>query len=150
MQNCWHLLVAFLVATLIGCSTFDRDWKTAANQPTNDIEGRWIGRWHSQTNGHNDVLRCLITKKADNLYETHFHAKYKLCSFFPVSFGYALDMTVTRDNGKRKFKGQTDRGSLAGGVYHYTGQGDTNQLHFNYRASKDHGTFKLQRPEQDK
>ena len=134
-----------------GCSTFDRDWKAANNTAStgSGIEGQWVGRWHSDTNQHNDVLRCLITRKEEGVYHTSFHAKYKL-GFLPISFGYGLDMTVTDANGQYQFQGQADLGKLAGGVYHYTGSGTTNQLQFNYRSPKDHGTFNLQRPKETK
>ena len=45
-----------------GCSSFDRDWKQAASQEFEGMEGRWIGRWHSDYNQHNGVLRCLLMK----------------------------------------------------------------------------------------
>ena len=42
---------------------FDRDWKQAASQEFDGMEGRWIGRWHSDYNQHNGVLRCLLMKR---------------------------------------------------------------------------------------
>ena len=135
-----------LVLLGLGCSTFDRDWD--ANTNTGGIEGRWVGRWHSDHNQHNDVLRCLITREEGSIYSTRFHAKYKLLGFLPISFGYGLNMTVTEDNGQYQFQGQADLGKLAGGLYRYTGSGTTNQLQFNYRSPKDHGTFNLQRPKE--
>ncbi|MDC0144218.1 hypothetical protein OAK45_06795 [Verrucomicrobia bacterium] len=137
----WILSVG-LVLQGLGCSTFDRDWDASTN--TDGIEGRWVGRWHSDHNQHNDVLRCLITRKEGRIYSTRFHAKYKLLSFLPISYRYGLDMTVTEDNGQYQFQGQADLGKLAGGLYRYAGSGTTNQLQFNYRSSRDHGTFNLQ------
>jgi hypothetical protein len=131
-----------------GCSTFDRDWEAASNDASG-IEGQWAGRWHSDTNQHNDVLRCLITRKEAGVYHTRFHAIYTW-GILPISYGYGLDMTVTEANGQYQFQGQADLGKLAGGVYHYDGSGSPNQLQFNYRSPKDHGTFSLERPEETK
>ncbi len=139
----WILSVGLALVS-VGCSTFDRDWKAATN--TTGIEGRWIGRWHSDHNQHNDVLRCLVTRKEGNVYSTRFHAKYKF-GFLPISFGYGLEMTVTEASGQYQFQGQADLGKLAG-LYHYAGSGGTNQLQFNYRSPKDHGTFNLKRPKE--
>ncbi len=139
----WILSVG-LALLGVGCSPFDRDWKSAST--ATGIEGQWVGRWHSDHNQHNDVLRSLITRKEDKIYSTRFHAKYKFC-FLPISFGYGLDMTVTEANGQYQFQGQVDLGKLAGGVYQYNGTGTTNQLNIDFRSPKDHGTFRLKRPE---
>lgn len=140
----------FTISTLVllfvtGCSTFERDWHAASRDKSTIIEGRWIGRWNSDANGHNDILRCLITSKGESTYETRFHAKYSLW-FFPVSFGYKLDMNAKLVDHIYHFKGEADLGLLTGGIYSYTGEGNGTNLHFNYRAKTDHGTFQLQRP----
>ena len=93
------------------------------------------------------MLRCLITRKEGSIYSTRFHAKYKLLGFLPISFGYGLDMTGTEENGQYQFQGQADLGKLAGGLYHYDGNGTVQRIDINYRADKDHGTFQLERPE---
>ncbi len=139
----WMISVGFALLSM-GCSTFDRDWNNAT--ATTGIEGQWVGRWHSDFNQHNDVLRCLITRKEGDVYATRFHAKYKF-GFLPISFGYGLDMTVTESNGNYQFQGQADLGKLAGGLYHYNGNGTTNQLQYYYCSPKHHGTFNLQPPE---
>ena len=58
-----------------------------------------------------------------------------------------MDMTITKNGAKYEFTGEADLGKLAGGVYQYGGTGTTNRIDINYRADKDHGTFKLERPE---
>ena len=143
-SRAWILSVG-LALIGVDCSTFDRDWKAAST--ATGIEGQWVGRWNSDHNQHNDLLRCLITRKEGNVYSTRFHAKYKF-GFLPISFGYGLEMTVTEASGQYQFQGQADLGKLAGGLYHYTGSGTTNQLQFNYRSPKDHGTFNLKRPKE--
>ena len=140
----WILSVGLALMGL-GCSTFDRDWNATTN--TIGIEGRWVGRWHSDHNQHNGVLRCLIIKKSGEVYETRFHAKYKL-SIFTISYPYDMEMTITRTDDAFNFKGEADLGWLAGGLYKYDGTGTTSNLAINYRSPKDHGTFRLQRPEE--
>jgi hypothetical protein len=141
-----NLIPALLIASLgLGCSAFDRDWKKAAGQPQTGIEGRWIGQWKSKQNQHQGVLRCLIDKTEDNLYETRFHAKYKW-GILTVGFPYTMEMNIKQDGAEYQFTGEADLGKLAGGVYQYKGSGSTNQLIINFRSPKDHGTFHLQRP----
>ena len=140
-----YLLGLFIAIIATGCSSFDRDWGKASGQSTQGIEGRWVGRWHSDHNQHNGVLRCLINKKSEDMYETRFHAKYKL-SIFTISYPYDMEMTVTRTDDAFNFKGEADLGRLAGGLYKYDGTGTTNNLAINYRSPKDHGTFNLKRP----
>ena len=140
-----YLLGFFAALIAVGCSSFNRDWKKAAGQPIQGIEGRWIGRWHSDHNQHNGVLRCLISKKEGDLYETRFHAKYKL-SILTISYPYNMVMTINSNGDTYNFKGEANLGRLAGGVYQYGGTGTTNNLAINYRSPKDHGTFRLQRP----
>ena len=142
-----YLLGLFIAIFTMGCSSFNRDWRKAAGQSTQGIEGRWVGRWHSDHNQHNGVLRCLINKKSGDLHETRFHAKYKL-SIFTISYPYDMEMTITRTDDAFNFKGEADLGWLAGGLYKYDGTGTTNNLAINYRSPKDHGTFRLQRPEE--
>ena len=93
------------------------------------------------------MLRCLIDKKEDNLHETRFHAKYKL-GILTIGYSYNMEMIITQSDTEYQFTGQADLGKLAGGLYHYTGSGTTNQLQFNYRSPKDHGTFNLKRPKE--
>ena len=140
-----YVLGLFATLFVVGCSSFNRDWKKAVDQPVHGIEGRWIGRWHSDHNQHNGALRCLINKKEKDLYETRFHAKYKL-SFLTISYPYDMEMTITPTGDTYNFKGEADLGWLAGGVYQYNGTGTTTNLAINYRSPKDHGTFRLQRP----
>ena len=94
------------------------------------------------------MLRCLIEKKEGNLHETRFHAKYKL-GILTIGYSYNMEMIITQTDTEYQFTGQADLGKLAGGVYQYNGTGTTNQITINFRCPKDHGTFRLQRPEDD-
>jgi hypothetical protein len=139
------MLSCFTLLLLGGCSSFNREWKEAAQKPAQGVEGRWIGRWHSDYNQHEGPLRCLITKKGENTYSTRFHAKYKL-GFLTIGYPYDMNMTITRGGEAYAFKGQADLGWLAGGVYRYDGNGTNAGIDMNYRASEDFGTFKMERP----
>ena len=57
--------LSLLLLVVTGCSTFPYEWRQASKkpQPTNDITGRWEGRWLSDVNGHNGRLRCLLTRR---------------------------------------------------------------------------------------
>ncbi len=135
------LSFAFLAA---GCSTFNRDWQRAAAEPisTRDMEGPWQGTWMSDVNGHNDRLRCLISKKADQTYQARFHAKYRKV----LSFGYTVVFDVQKTNDLFKFRSEADLGWLAGGRYYYEGQATLTNFFSTYRSKYDHGTFKMTRP----
>jgi hypothetical protein len=139
------MLSCFTLLLLGGCSTFNRDWKEAAQVSAQGVEGRWIGDWHSDFNQHEGPLRCLITKKDGNIYYTRFHAKYS-SGFLTIGYSYDMDMTISKHGESYTFKGEADLGWMAGGVYWYDGNGTTARIDMNYRATKDFGTFKLQRP----
>jgi len=139
-------LVAFATLVLTGCSTFNYEWRQAGQKPvsTDDITGRWEGRWISQANGHNDKLRALITKMDTNHYDVKFHAAYK--KWITVHFGYAVRMeTRPRANGVA-FHGSENLGALAGGVYTYDGHADPTNFFSTYDSKYDHGTFEMKRP----
>ncbi|MDP6903015.1 MAG: hypothetical protein QF406_01075 [Verrucomicrobiota bacterium] len=143
------MLSCFALLLLGGCSSFNREWKEAAQLPAQGVEGRWIGRWHSDYNQHEGPLRCLITRKDGEIYHTRFHAKYKL-GFLTVGYPYDMDMAISQDGKTYSFKGEANLGRLAGGVYRYDGNGTITRIDMNYRASKDFGTFKLERPKESK
>jgi hypothetical protein len=129
-----------------GCSTFNRDWKAAANMPvpTDDIQGRWEGTWQSDASSHKDVLQCLMTKRADGKFDARFHAKYK--RGVTLTFGYTAPLNVTRDGDNFKFTGDADLGWYAGGVYHYEGNATLTNFFSTYSCKYDHGTFHMTRP----
>src|SRR5262245_538070 len=138
----WLMLV--ILATT-GCSTFDRDWKIAAATPTptNDLAGRWQGTWVSEVNGHNDKLRCLVSRQSDTNYTARFHAKHRTI----LSFGYSVNLVVKESDNNFQFQGEADLGMFAGGMYHYTGQASATNFSSTYHCKYDHGTFRMTRPE---
>jgi hypothetical protein len=127
-----------------GCSSFNRDWKAAAvtTAPGDDVEGRWLGAWLSEVNGHTGQLRCLLSRDTSGRYQARFHAKYRKI----FSFGYTVPLTVEATNRVFKFQGDADLGWYAGGLYHYEGQVSPTNFFSTYRCAADHGTFQLTRP----
>lgn len=126
-----------------GCSTFNRDWKAAAGgpHPANSIEGRWEGKWLSDHNGHSGRLRALVRKLDNGQYETRFHANYAVI----LSFGMQVNLEVLPAGGLWQFKGQEDLGKPYG-VYRYEGKASATNFFSTYKASFDHGTFRMTRP----
>ena len=139
------LLVVWASLTLSGCSSFNRQWNQAANQPPpkTDLEGRWEGSWQSEVNGHHGKLRCLISSEPDGLYRARFHAKYARI----FSFGYTVKLRAESDDGRLSLKGEADLGFLAGGIYRYEGHVDRTNFFAKYACKYDHGTFQMKRPE---
>jgi len=139
--------LGFVVCGLLSsCSSFQRSWReaaaTGALPPGDDIFGRWEGTWKSDSSGHNDKLRCVISKVDSEHYTAKFHAKYKHI----FSFGYSVPLVVTNDGTKRTFKGEADLGKLAGGLYTYEGSANPTNFYSRYDSKYDHGTFQMTRP----
>ena len=140
------ILGAGAIVLLCGCSSFNRDWREAAKTPTptNSITGRWEGRWHSDENGHNGALRCIVSHLEGNGgYEAHFRATYLKVA----RFGYKVSLRVTESNQLWHFTGSEDLGALAGGVYDYAGSASATNFNATYNSKYDHGTFEMRRPD---
>ena len=138
----WALVLLLL---LCGCSSFNRDWRQTAAQPTgrDSIEGRWEGSWISEVNGHHGKLRCLLTHQTEDRYQARFRATYARV----LRFSYTVPLAFQSHEGGWEFNGEADLGKLGGGVYYYEGRVSTTNLHSTYRSKYDHGTFQLRRPE---
>ncbi len=132
------------LVVLSGCSTFNRDWKAAATNPTpaNSIAGRWEGKWLSDHNGHSGKLRALILPLDNGQYEARYHAKYG--GIFSFGMKAKLDVKSAAD-GQWQFSGAEDLGN-AYGVYRYEGRASATNFLSTYKASFDHGTFQMTRP----
>lgn len=141
-----RLFLVLLPALLLcGCSTFNRDWKKAAEKPAaaNSIEGRWDGTWLSDKNGHTGRLRCLLSRETDARYQARFRASY----WKVFRFGYTVALEFEQHDGAWSLTGDEDLGKLAGGVYHYEGHATPTNFFSTYRSKYDHGTFQMRRPE---
>jgi len=128
-----------------GCSSFNRDWKQAERQPTpaNSIEGRWEGRWLSDTNGHRGALRSLITMEGDDRCTARFRATYGKV----FRFSYSVSLEIQPHYGGWEFNGEENLGKLAGGVYYYEGRASPTNFFSTYRSKYDGGIFEMHRPE---
>jgi len=139
------VLFALPIMVICGCSTFNRDWKKAAQQPvpSGSIEGRWEGRWLSGVNGHTGRLRCLLSRETDSRFQARFRATY----WKVYRFSYTVSLQFEQRDAAWQFTGDEDLGKLAGGIYHYEGQATPTNFFSTYRSKYDHGTFQMQRPE---
>jgi hypothetical protein len=147
MKAIWGAVVVAALMTC-GCSRFNRDWRELAPQPTptDDITGRWEGRWESHVNGHNDVLRAIITAAGERNYDVRFRAAYK--KGITIHFGYTVRMEATPStNGIVTFHGREDLGFLAGGTYTYKGEATPTNFFSTYDSKYDRGTFQMRRPD---
>jgi hypothetical protein len=146
---CAALTVLFAAFVFSGCSTFNYEWRQAANKPapTNGITGRWEGRWLSHANGHNDKLRCLIMDRT-NHYDAKFHAVYSHERFkwLKVTFGYTVRLDAAAGTNGVSFRGKEDLGVLAGGIYTYEGNASETNFFSTYKCKYDHGVFQMTRP----
>lgn len=145
MKNFRVKILFFLVLASLtlatGCSSFNRDWRSAPAE-TGNISGRWEGIWKSDASEHSDKLRCLLTKISEGKYEARFHAKYK----WVLSFRYTALFQGTETNDHFSFRGDADLGKLAGGVYEYKGDVSLTNFFSTYSSKYDHGTFQMNRP----
>jgi hypothetical protein len=141
-----NLLVAVLAAILFtGCSSFNREWNTALNQPrsSTDIAGPWEGRWLSDKNGHTGRLRGILRQTSADEYDAFFHATF--WKIFRAS--YRVPLKYEEVNGLFTLSGTSDLGRLSGGVYTYEGEATSSRFFSTYKNKYDHGTFEMKRPE---
>ncbi|MGC3959835.1 MAG: hypothetical protein QM813_18490 [Verrucomicrobiota bacterium] len=138
------MCVIVLAALACGCSSFNRQWKQAGQQPapTDAITGRWEGRWFSDANAHTGKLRCIITHQTNDLYAARFRATYMKI----LRFSYTVPLTINASNAVWHFQGEENLGAMAGGVYRYVGSATPTNFHSTYDSKYDRGTFEMQRP----
>jgi hypothetical protein len=131
-----------LMAT--GCSTFNREWKSAIAQPQapSDISGAWEGRWLSDRNGHTGKLRGIFTKAGAEQYNAHFHATF--WKIFHAT--YKVPLKYEEKNGEVLLTGEANLGKLSGGVYKYEAKATPAKFSSTYKSKYDHGTFEMARP----
>jgi len=122
-------------------SHFEHAWKeyqAIANQPPT-FAGPWQGEWVSAVNGHHGDLRCLLTEVGAGQLEASFCATYS--GFLRVA--YHVGLKAEKTDGGYRLQGQTDLGTLAGGVYSYEGELTQAAFECAYRCKYDHGAFHL-------
>ncbi len=130
-----------LAALFSSSANFHREWKhyRSGGSPPRGIEGRWLGEWISQVNGHHGELKGIVTKADAGKYKACFHATYS--RFLRVC--YEVDLKGREENGRVELEGESDLGQLAGGVYQYTGEATPAEFNCQYRCKYDHGTFRM-------
>lgn len=138
------VVAALLVLFACGCSSFNRDWKKAAQMPVTlaSMEGRWQGRWLSDVNGHNGKLLCIMSRQENGDYAARFRATY----WKVFKFSYTVPLKAERTNDVWHFRGEENLGVLAGGVYEYAGNATPTNFHSTYGSKYDHGIFEMTRP----
>ena len=137
------LLTAACLPALVGCSTFERDWRALETQPSPEsgMEGRWQGTWLSDANGHSGGLRCILSTDDEGTLQARYRATY--LGF--MSFEYSVPMTARLEDEIHHFTGEADLGWLAGGRYVYVGTVEGDAFTSTYESEKDHGTFEMTR-----
>ena len=128
-----------------GCSTFNHDWKVAAQnaQPVHDITGAWDGSWLSDVNGHHGRLRSLMAANGPADYTARFKARF----WKIFTAGYTVRLQARHEtNQPWQLEGEENLGKLAGGWYHYSAVATPEMFRSTYSNKYDHGTFELKRP----
>jgi hypothetical protein len=143
--------LALSMFVLVGCASFERDWKAAgARDQTSSSEpfsGRWDGRWTSakhrtKTGYAGGRLRCLLTKVDDRRYEARFKANWMI-----FASSYRTMLEVERRGRALHLSGEHELSPMFGGVYKYTGRVTPERFSATYDSSYDAGTFEMQRPQ---
>jgi len=140
-----HAGLGLAVLTFLsGCSSFNRDWRHAANHPSPeaDITGRWEGRWQSEANQHQGKLRCLLTKSGPEQYLARFRATY----LGILHFESDVTLLTHSMDGLWQARGTKDLGNMAGGVFDYEGRITPTRFDATYKSREDHGIFEMTRP----
>lgn len=139
LYNLSHLLAAFFTNS----KQFHQEWTryTTDISHRNDISGRWRGKWQSDVNRHSGELKCLISRIDSGHCRAIFHATYwrilRVC--------YSVNLSVELVDGRFKFRGETDLGRLAGGVYYYDGEATSSEYVSSYKCQYDHGSSHMSR-----
>lgn len=140
-------LALLLLCTLFAaCSSFDRQWKSAASSPTaTRWEGRWTSELHKTSSGFSGGrLRAVLEPAPEGKLTAHFHANWKI---------FSSDYTMTLNpNGPvrprakvREFVGTHDLPKAFGGTYRYEAQIAGDDFKARYDSSYDTGIFTLRR-----
>jgi hypothetical protein len=138
------LLLLIPAAGVIGCSSFNREWRAAqpAIEPAPTMAGRWAGTWQSAVNGHQGQLRAILTPTEHGKVDARFRARF----WRIMAYSYRLELGVESTSpGHWVFEGEADLGWLAGGRFRCRGTTLTNELRATYESKRDHGTFTMSR-----
>lgn len=155
MTPCRWVCVAALGAALMlgGCSSFEREWKSAAHRPVagstaraDRFAGAWDGQWTSEKHrlpsgaAAGGRLRCVFTPIDETHYRARFHADWLV-----FATGYEAIFTAERRGSVLAFRGEHDLGAIFGGVYRYEGRVTAEQFHARFASRSDFGRFEMGR-----
>lgn len=136
-----------LPMALVSCvSRYERDFQSAVEvmpESPPSVEGPWVGRWRSDTNGHEGPLWCLVRERDGGGYDFRYRAGWGVMQF--GDYLHAIEEVEETESGIA-FRGAMD---LPGGVGVYDVEGLVVPDFFDaeYRSDRgDHGTIKLRRP----
>lgn len=152
-SRAWIRIVigAWALALSACASSFERDWKTAAqrvavSQKGDPFGGAWDGVWTSEKHrlpSGKDAggrLRCIFTKMDERHYQARFSAGWLI---FTTNYESTFE-TQLRD-GVLTFRGEHDLGAIFGGVYRYDGRVTPQHFSAGFTAKSDHGRFEMNR-----
>jgi hypothetical protein len=137
LRDAKHLLAPLTA----NCREFHQAWDRAAATPPGEMGGRWDGEWRSEATGHHGPLRGVVQPLAADRWRVYFRAGYS--AVFRAC--YHSEFVVTPEDGRWTFRGESDLGRLAGGVYQHDGQATRREFVSTYRSRYDHGRFVLTR-----
>jgi hypothetical protein len=123
------------------CRDFNERWDAAAGLDASGVSGRWEGEWVSEKTGHRGPLRCVLSVVSPGLWRLAFRASYS--RVFRAC--YAAEFNVRQDGEGWTFTGSQDLGTLAGGIYEYSGRASVGRMTCRYRSPRDEGEFRLTR-----
>ncbi len=147
VSRLFRLVLFGCVSMLASCNvSFQRQWSAARMSPSagHGIEGRWQGQWRSLSTGHTGRLRCLVGAPCGTKGNRPFFYSAEWGLIFSSSFESSHKVTI--DSRSSKFEGTHAMPRWAGGTYTYRGTIIGDMFDARYQSSKDHGTFKMQRP----
>lgn len=140
-------LLLALTLSLVGCTSFEREWKqSVADYRTGKVAapaGPWAGQWATSTNGHTGNLRAIVKPAPDapGEYDFRYHATWGKV----FSGGYTVRFPVKRSGGTYRADGTKNLGLF--GSFGHKATITRNAFQATYSNDKgDLGKFEMRRP----
>ena len=133
-----YAAVVALLAT--GCTSFEKKWQTARQQPlpAGDITGTWTGTWQNTNNAHGGALRALVTQVNPTNYAVRFHAVWGT-----HSGSFKTELIGQSEGDEFVFVGHK---RILGFLITTRGHANATNFFSTYESRFDTGTFTLKRP----
>lgn len=133
---------------LVGCQSFEREWKQSLADyragRTATPAGPWMGTWATSTNGHSGKLRAIVKPAPDapGEYDFRYHATWAKI----FSGAYTVRFPVTKRGNTYYAKGEKSMGLF--GTFGHQAEIRPQSFEATYSNDKgDIGKFTLKRPE---